>query len=113
MHVQRPKLQSIVEHRPRRRRANRRGAPAYPRRSPVVPASVRESPAQPATPPHPQIATPASRSDLLRPDVALRRVRESGGPLDHASYACQCGYFFEADVSTTVTCPHCATPQAW
>lgn len=111
--MQRPKLQSIVEHRPRRRRANRRGAPAYPRRSPVVPAGVREPLSSPDSSLPSPIATPSSRSDLLRPDVALRRVRESGGPLDHASYACQCGYFFEADVSTTVNCPHCNTPQAW
>jgi len=42
-----------------------------------------------------------------------RRARESGGPLDTAHYACQCGYSFDAAVSTTVTCPHCGAGQAW
>jgi hypothetical protein len=42
-----------------------------------------------------------------------RRARESGGPLDTAHYACECGYAFDAAVSTTVTCPHCGTGQAW
>jgi rubrerythrin len=46
-------------------------------------------------------------------DSAAQRVRESGGPTDQASYACQCGYLFAASVSTTVECPHCGTPQAW
>ncbi len=45
------------------------------------------------------------------PDVA--RVREAGGPMDVASYSCQCGYFFCAPVSTTVACPHCGSDQAW
>jgi len=42
-----------------------------------------------------------------------RRMRESGGPDDRAVYTCSCGYVFEADVSTSVTCPHCGTGQAW
>jgi hypothetical protein len=42
-----------------------------------------------------------------------RRARESGGPLDTAHYACECGYAFDAAVSTTVTCPHCGAGQAW
>ena len=42
-----------------------------------------------------------------------RRMRESGGPDDRAMYTCSCGYVFEADVSTSVTCPHCGTGQAW
>ena len=42
-----------------------------------------------------------------------RRMRESGGPDDRALYTCSCGYVFEADVSTSVTCPHCGTGQAW
>jgi hypothetical protein len=57
----------------------------------------------PATPePHPE------------PDLSdERRMRESGGPDDRAMYTCSCGYVFEADVSTSVTCPHCGTGQAW
>jgi len=46
-------------------------------------------------------------------DPAVARVREAGGPVDHASYSCECGYLFSASVSTTVTCPHCGTGQAW
>ena len=42
-----------------------------------------------------------------------RRMRESGGPDDRAMYTCSCGYVFEADVTTTVTCPHCGCGQAW
>jgi hypothetical protein len=46
-------------------------------------------------------------------DRALQRVRSAGGPIDEASYACECGLLFTAPVSTTVTCPHCRAPQAW
>ncbi|HTA14161.1 MAG TPA: hypothetical protein VK781_04820 [Solirubrobacteraceae bacterium] len=46
-------------------------------------------------------------------DIAAQRVREAGGPLDEACYPCSCGYFFIAPVSTSVSCPHCGTPQAW
>jgi hypothetical protein len=42
-----------------------------------------------------------------------RRMRESGGPDDRAIYTCSCGFVFEAEVSTSVTCPHCGTGQAW
>jgi len=42
-----------------------------------------------------------------------RRARESGGPEDRAMYTCSCGYIFEAEVSTSVACPHCGTAQAW
>jgi rubrerythrin len=110
MHM-RPNLHLITEHRSRRhraaRRAARRAAPGRLRNaveSAVAPRAFRE-----ATSP----GTQELREDLQVPDVALRRVRESGGPLDHASYVCECGYVFEADVSTTVSCPHCSAPQAW
>ena len=46
-------------------------------------------------------------------DPAVERVREAGGPIDQASYACECGCLFRAPVSTTVPCPHCGTDQAW
>lgn len=46
-------------------------------------------------------------------DIAVERVRAAGGPLDEASYVCECGYLFAAPVSTTVACPHCSAPQAW
>ena len=44
---------------------------------------------------------------------AERRMRASGGPEDRAAYSCQCGYVFEARVSTSVACPHCGSGQAW
>jgi hypothetical protein len=46
-------------------------------------------------------------------DPAVARVRQAGGPLDQASYSCQCGCLFSAPVSTTVSCPHCGVAQAW
>jgi hypothetical protein len=45
--------------------------------------------------------------------VLLARAKRSGGPEDRALYSCECGYVFEADVSTSVGCPHCGTKQAW
>ncbi|HWE11000.1 MAG TPA: hypothetical protein VG325_16755 [Solirubrobacteraceae bacterium] len=42
-----------------------------------------------------------------------RRRREAGVPQDHAIYSCQCGFVFEAAVSTSVDCPHCGGAQAW
>lgn len=105
----RPNLHLITEQRSLRRRAARRASPGRPRTDAQT--------AVLAPPPVPPLAAPQQaqdlREDLQMPDVALKRVRESGGPIDHASYVCQCGYVFEADVSTTVNCPHCAAPQAW
>ena len=46
-------------------------------------------------------------------DLAVQRARAAGGPMDRASYACDCGYLFLAAVSTTVACPHCQATQAW
>lgn len=43
----------------------------------------------------------------------LARAKRSGGPEDRALYTCSCGYAFEAEVSTSVGCPHCGTSQAW
>ncbi|HEX5192205.1 MAG TPA: hypothetical protein VFW09_05320 [Solirubrobacteraceae bacterium] len=44
---------------------------------------------------------------------AGRRRRREPAPQDHALYSCQCGFVFEADVSTSVGCPHCGGAQAW
>lgn len=52
------------------------------------------------------VATP----EPLAPEA---RVREAGGPEDHAEYACTCGMVFRASVSTSVACPHCGSGQAW
>ncbi|HUA06604.1 MAG TPA: hypothetical protein VMB27_22045 [Solirubrobacteraceae bacterium] len=45
---------------------------------------------------------------------APTRERRHGGPSeDRALYTCECGYAFEALVTTSVGCPHCARTQAW
>jgi rubrerythrin len=59
----------------------------------------------------PQEAPPPAPLADHHPDE--HRARMFGGPIDRAQYACSCGYVFEADVSTSVSCPHCGTPQAW
>ncbi len=43
----------------------------------------------------------------------LARAKRSGGPEDRALYECCCGHLFTAEVSTSVGCPHCGSPQAW
>jgi hypothetical protein len=62
--------------------------------------------------PHP-VSGPVHAAHAHEPDPDVQRVQEAGGPVDHASYSCACGYLFSADVSTSVTCPHCGTGQAW
>jgi hypothetical protein len=59
--------------------------------------------------PHASSPPPPPSDDL----ADERRMRESGGPDDRAVYTCSCGYVFQADVSTSVTCPHCGAGQAW
>jgi predicted Zn-ribbon and HTH transcriptional regulator len=57
---------------------------------------------------------PAEPLEVSARDLrAERRMRASGGPEDRAAYQCQCGYAFEARVSTSVSCPHCGSSQAW
>jgi hypothetical protein len=58
-------------------------------------------------------ATLTTTPSAARLDTSLARARQAGGPVDRASYACQCGYLFQASVSTSVTCPHCGCGQAW
>ncbi|HET8979603.1 MAG TPA: hypothetical protein VFN87_15680 [Solirubrobacteraceae bacterium] len=41
------------------------------------------------------------------------RRRQAARSQDQAMYTCQCGYVFEALVSTSVDCPHCGGAQAW
>jgi hypothetical protein len=90
-------LNSRREQRASRRRERRRAARA-PWPTPVVRLA-------------PTAAVIPTASHAL--DLAVERVREAGGPIDRASYACGCGYLFEADVSTTVSCPNCGGEQAW
>ncbi|HST54548.1 MAG TPA: hypothetical protein VLJ42_01480 [Solirubrobacteraceae bacterium] len=88
----RPSLHLLTDRRARRQR----GA----RHAPTRPALEQPATEQPSAPRHPL-------------DLAAQRVRQAGGPLDQASYACQCGFLFAAPVSTTVACPNCGASQAW
>ena len=85
-----------------------------------VEADARSFQSQPVRQPRPpRVAAPPARvapGTPPPPDDDLadeRRLRESGGPDDRAMYTCSCGYVFQADVTTSVTCPHCGTGQAW
>jgi hypothetical protein len=44
---------------------------------------------------------------------SARERRQGGASEDRALYTCECGYAFEAPVTTSVGCPHCARTQAW
>ncbi len=93
------------------RRHRRRGAAHPPAAIPSAGAlKVSAPPLAPPTAPAP-IGEPHPHARKLDADV--QRVQAAGGPLDHASYNCACGYLFSADVSTSVACPHCGTNQAW
>jgi hypothetical protein len=59
------------------------------------------------------VVRPAQEPIARAADTATQRVRDAGGPIDRASYTCECGLFFQARVSTTVMCPHCGAGQAW
>jgi hypothetical protein len=54
-------------------------------------------------------------ADLPVSDACLevRRHRAAGGPEDAATYDCECGAVFRADVTASVACPHCGSDQAW
>ena len=45
--------------------------------------------------------------------VTRRRREAMLVPQDSALYTCECGFVFEAQVSTSVGCPHCGGAQAW
>lgn len=70
--------------------------------------------AAPATPHQPDPTGAGTRESEEQGHLrAERRMRASGGPEDRAAYRCDCGYAFEAEVSTSVACPHCGHGQAW
>jgi hypothetical protein len=54
-----------------------------------------------------------SSAPAPRSDVASRERRHGGPSEDRALYTCECGYAFEALVTTSVGCPHCTRTQAW
>ncbi|MBV9338065.1 MAG: hypothetical protein JO262_14555 [Solirubrobacterales bacterium] len=55
----------------------------------------------------------AGRLSAPSPSVPAREARHGGPSLDRALYTCECGYAFEAVVTTSVGCPHCTRTQAW
>jgi hypothetical protein len=106
----RPKLPHPLGDRRHPRHRRRGGEPAGPQAQWTIATH-----APPAAPSRVEAAPiPQEPHTLTAPlDLDVQRVQEAGGPIDHASYSCQCGYLFSADVSTTVSCPHCGTSQAW
>ncbi|MBO0768640.1 MAG: hypothetical protein J2O48_08160 [Solirubrobacterales bacterium] len=64
---------------------------------PQVRAARRTAPQQaPSSPPNGDPASP-----------------ELEDQLDSAVYTCSCGFVFQAQVLTSVDCPHCGNSQAW
>ncbi len=56
----------------------------------------------------------AERLSAASPSAPVaREARHGGRSQDRALYTCECGYAFEALVTTSVGCPHCARTQAW
>jgi hypothetical protein len=55
------------------------------------------------------VAAPASGS----PAPTLPERVDLDPILDVALYNCSCGFVFEAEVKTAISCPHCGAEQAW
>jgi hypothetical protein len=105
-----PSLHSITEHRRPRRPGRRRGSDGPPRARRAKPTSPTQTA---STQTAPASSPPSAAPGILALDLAAQRVRAEGGPLDQASYSCQCGLVFAAAVTTSVVCPHCGEHQAW
>jgi hypothetical protein len=58
-------------------------------------------------------SVPTVSSPAATQSPALRRRSEASASQDEAVYACECGFVFQALVSTSVGCPHCGGAQAW
>lgn len=92
--------------------------PAAPAPAPPVDQAVPRVPATPlppvaAAPPRPR-EPERERRRVSQPGYAPeRRVRDAGGPEDHATYTCRCGAVFPATPTTSVSCPLCGVHQAW
>jgi hypothetical protein len=87
-----------------------RSTPERPR-----PARVVTSPPDERTsPPDERTSPPGKRplSETAAPAPVARRRREPATE-DQAMYSCECGFIFQAAVSTSVGCPHCGGSQAW
>jgi hypothetical protein len=102
-------MRASLPHTLRERRRARAGR--HPRTAVGAPEASRAAVPTKKRAPAPAAPAPAPTAHVVDQDV--QRVRDAGGPLDEASYTCQCGFVFRAPVSTTVACPHCHAPQAW
>jgi hypothetical protein len=63
--------------------------------------------------PRPAAARPPVAAAPRRPQRLEDRIRDAGGPQDVTVATCSCGLVFETPVTTSQTCPHCGTDQAW
>jgi hypothetical protein len=45
--------------------------------------------------------------------TSTRDQARVGPPQDRATYSCGCGFVFQADVTTSIGCPHCGSELAW
>jgi hypothetical protein len=70
-------------------------------------------PAADVAPAPPAPAPAAATEQPVDEHLAERRHRDAVTPEDTALYGCSCGFQFQAPVSTSVSCPHCGTGQAW
>jgi hypothetical protein len=50
---------------------------------------------------------------VLRVTTPTRDQARVGPPQDRATYNCGCGFVFQADVTTSIGCPHCGSELAW
>jgi len=58
----------------------------------------------------------STRPQRRRPRRRVSPTRDQarvGPPQDRATYSCGCGYVFQAEVTTSVGCPHCGSELAW
>ncbi len=102
----RPKSSNKLAQGMRSRRLTRGGLHVVRAAAPAEsPAGSDPSPASPME--------PRRKATTIAVDEPARRVENAGQSLDLACYSCECGYVFEAQVSTTVDCPHCGAGQAW
>ena len=60
-----------------------------------------------------QSSASAQTTSARYPAAVQRNLRQGGASQDRALYSCNCGYAFDAPVSTSVDCPHCGDRQAW
>lgn len=121
----------------RRRRAGADPGPGAPAQRPEAagPGPELAQPGPELAQPGPELTQPGPEAQkppvLARPARAVRRrvpavpeptaasapvtrrEREAGACHDEARYSCQCGFVFQASVSTSVGCPHCGATQAW